>query len=56
MTRNATEHLIVRKFTGGWHVWECGGHLPTRWLSAHGSQPEAVAWARDYVRREWSAA
>lgn len=55
MTRNAVEHLSVRKFTGGWHVWECGGRLATRWLSAHSSQADAMRWADHYVREGWSA-
>jgi hypothetical protein len=51
MTRNAVEHLIVKKFTGGWHVWEGGGRLRSRWLSAHKTQGAAFAWALGYVSR-----
>lgn len=55
-TRNAVTHLIVRKFTDGWHVWIGGGPVASRWLSAHASQPDAIAWADNYVRSQGGAA
>ena len=39
------ERFVIRKFCGGWHVWQAGGSLFPYWLSAHKTQAAAIKWA-----------